>query len=328
LSEYLPSYIALYESGELARRAERLESRLAACDICPRQCAADRLNDKTGSCHSGYLPVVASYCDHHGEEPVLSGTRGSGTIFFGNCNLRCVYCQNYQISQDWRHQNKNRIGFDRLAEIMIHLQDDLKCHNINLVSPSHFVPQIVKALNIAIPAGLKIPLVYNTNSYDSLDTLRELDDIIDIYLPDLKYASDKLARKYSRARHYVENARSTIKEMYRQVGNLQTDENDIALRGLIIRHLILPDDIAGSGKSLEWLADEVSINVAVSLMSQYSPQNKASKIKALSRPISPDEYNNVLEIYERLGFENGWVQQLESAHNYLPDFFNSSHPFE
>lgn len=328
MSESIPSYIALYKSGELAKRAARLEARLEACDICPRQCFENRLNDRTGSCHSGYLPVVSSYCDHYGEEPVLSGTRGSGTIFFGNCNLRCVYCQNYQISQDWKNQNKNRIGFNRLAEIMLYLQDDLKCHNINLVSPSHFVPQIVKALAIAVPAGLKIPLVYNTNSYDSLDTLKELDGIIDIYLPDLKYSSDKLARKYSHARHYVESSRAAITEMYRQVGDLETDENNIAVKGMIIRHLILPEDIAGSKESLEWLADKVSINVAISLMSQYSPQNKAHKIKALARPISQDEYNDVLSIHERLGFENGWVQQLDSSNNYLPDFFNSAHPFD
>jgi putative pyruvate formate lyase activating enzyme len=321
------SYLSLYESGELQVRAERLEARLASCDICPRNCAADRLNNKTGFCHSGYLPVISSYCDHHGEEPALSGTNGSGAIFFGNCNLRCVYCQNFQISQDWHTQNKNQVEFDRLAEIMLYLQDDLKCHNINLVSPSHFVPQIVKALLIAVPAGLKIPLVYNTNSYDSLETLKELDGIIDIYLPDLKYADNKPARKYSRARHYVENARAAIQEMYRQVGDVETDDYGVALMGVIVRHLILPEDIAGSRESLEWLAKEVSTGITISLMSQYSPQNKAGGIKPLARTISGKEYDAVLEVFERLEFENGWVQQLESAHNYLPDFINKDHPF-
>jgi putative pyruvate formate lyase activating enzyme len=288
----------------------------------------NRLKDDTGFCHSGYLPVVSSYCDHHGEEPVLSGSRGSGTIFFGNCNLRCIFCQNYQISQDWRHQKNNRVEFNRLADIMLYLQDDLKCHNINLVSPSHFVPQIMKSLLSAIPRGLTIPLVYNTNSYDSIDTLKELDGIVDIYLPDLKYASDKWARKYSHARHYVENARAAIIEMYRQVGDLSVDENGVAVKGVIVRHLILPENIAGSEESLNWLANGVSTTVTLSLMSQYSPQNRAFEIKPLSRTISSDEYNRVLNIYHELGFENGWIQGMESVRNYLPDFINRQHPFE
>jgi putative pyruvate formate lyase activating enzyme len=322
------SYISLYESGELEKRAGRLESRLAACDICPRKCSVNRLQDETGFCHSGYLPVVSSYCAHNGEEPALSGSRGSGTIFFGNCNLRCVFCQNYQISQDWRNQSRYRTEFAGLAGIMLHLQNDLKCHNINLVSPSHFVPQILKALLIAIPQGLRIPLVYNTNSYDSADTLRELDGVIDIYLPDLKYASNKWARKYSHVVHYVPYSRAAIKEMYRQAGDLLVNENGVAVKGVIVRHLILPEDIAGSTKSLAWLAKEISTSITISLMSQYSPQNRAREFSPLSRTISRDEYDCVLEAFHRLGFENGWIQGMESTSNYLPDFNRENHPFE
>jgi putative pyruvate formate lyase activating enzyme len=252
---------------------------------------------------------------------------GSGTIFFGNCNMRCVFCQNHQISQDWKTQNNNKLEFEKLAGIMLYLQNELKCHNINLVSPTHFVPQIVKALLIAVPAGLKIPLVYNTNGFDSLETLKELDGIIDIYLPDLKYSSKKCARKYSHASHYVENARPAIKEMYRQVGDLVTDDRGIAVKGVIVRHLILPEDIAGSRESLQWLAAEVSTSVTISLMSQYSPQHEARYINTLARTITKKEYDDVMEIFDKLGFENGWVQQLESADNYLPDFINREHPF-
>ena len=196
MSKFPPSYIRLSQSGELEKRARRLYARLSSCDICPRECGADRLHGETGKCRSGELPIIASYCAHRGEEPVLSGSRGSGTIFFGNCNLRCVFCQNYQISQDPERQKGNRVSVERLAEMMLELQAQ-GCHNINLVSPTHFVPQIIQALAIAARQGLTLPLVYNTNAYDSMETLRELDGIVDIYLPDLKYSSDENARKYS-----------------------------------------------------------------------------------------------------------------------------------
>jgi putative pyruvate formate lyase activating enzyme len=182
-----PSYISLYESGELEKRSKRLNERLASCDICPRECHINRLEGETGFCHSGALPIVSSYCDHHGEEPALSGDKGSGTIFFANCNLRCLFCQNHQISQEWQKQKSNEITCNQLAQHMLYLQNELGCHNINLVSPSHFVPQIIEALLSAIPQGLHIPLVYNTNGYDSLETIKELDGVIDIYLPDFKY---------------------------------------------------------------------------------------------------------------------------------------------
>lgn len=322
-----PNYISLYNSGELKLRAERLWQRLESCDICPRECGVDRLKGETGFCHSGYNPIIASVCDHRGEEPALSGRRGSGTIFFGNCNLRCCYCQNHQISQNHQAQQANETDCSTLARHMLHLQDDLGCHNINFVSPSHFVPQIVKALMEAIPMGLKIPLVYNTNGYDSLKTLKELDGVIDIYLPDLKYASGACAYKYSRARKYVLHSRNAIKEMYCQVGELVVDDDGIARRGLIVRHLILPNGIAGSQESLYWLAKEVSPKVTVSLMSQYHPMHKAHKYELLSRPVSTSEYEEALAAMEEAGLEEGWTQGMESHRNYLPDFERDDHPF-
>jgi putative pyruvate formate lyase activating enzyme len=327
MSSYEPEYLALYRSGELELRVEQLEARLAACDICPRECGKDRLKGKVGHCHSGYLPVVASYGAHHGEEPVLSGTRGSGTIFFGNCNMRCVYCQNYQISQEPELQRRNEVTAHVLAERMLYLQDQLHCHNINLVTPSHFVPQITRAVLEAVPQGLRLPLVYNTSSYDSLKTLRELEGIINIYLADIRYASNELARKYSRSRHYVDNARAAIIEMQRQVGDLVVDGNGIAQKGLIVRHLILPNRIAGSEESLRWLVKEVSPRVAVSIMSQYYPAHRASKYKELDRKITPGEYRKVVALAESLGIENGWIQGMDAPESYLPDFA-AEEPFQ
>lgn len=321
-----PGYIALYKSGELARRVERLEARLDECDICPRECGAKRLKGKVGSCNSALLPIVSSVCAHHGEEPALSGSRGSGTIFFGNCNLRCVYCQNYQISQDPKAQRLNEVSTKVLAERMLYLQDELHCHNINLVTPSHFVPQIERALLEAVPMGLRLPIVYNTSSYDSVSTLKELDGIVSIYLADLRYASNEMARKYSRVRHYVESSREAIKEMQRQVGDLETDDEGIAQKGLIIRHLILPNDIASSKESLEWLVKEVSPTVTVGIMSQYYPAHRARRYPELNRKILPEEYQEVVEMVEKLGIENGWMQGMASAESYHPDF-SADQPF-
>jgi putative pyruvate formate lyase activating enzyme len=320
-------YIELYNSGELTRRISALQKRLVECDICPRECGARRFDGKTGSCNAGLLPIVASFCAHHGEEPVLSGTRGSGTIFLGNCNMRCVYCQNFQISQSPKDQRRNEVTARILAERIICLQDDLGCHNINFVTPSHFVPQIVSAVAEAVTMGLHVPLVYNTSSYDSLQTLREIDGIFDIYLADLRYSSDRNARRYSRVRHYVERAREAIREMNRQVGNLQVDENGIARKGLIIRHLVFPNDIAGSEESLRWLVEEISPEVTVSIMSQYHPSHRASKYPPLNRRITPDEYEGVVRLLDELGMVNGWVQGMESHQYYLPDFQRDDNPF-
>ena len=324
-----PGYLALYRSGELEKRARALEARLAECDICPRECGANRLKGKYGFCTSGALPIVSSFCAHRGEEPAISSTRGSGTIFFANCNMRCVYCQNYQISQDPKAQRGNKIETRVLAERMIYLQNELGCHNINLVTPSHFVPQIVRAVMEAVPVGLHLPLVYNTSSYDSLKTLRELDGIISIYLADLRYASNEYGQKYSHARGYVEASRTAIKEMYRQVGKLEVDNEGIAQKGLIIRHLIFPNGVAGSEDSLGWLAREVSPEVSVSIMSQYYPAHKAARHRypELARKITPEEYAAVTALVEKLGIENGWVQGMESTENYRPDF-SAEEPFD
>jgi len=323
-----PCYISLYRSGELERRIRKLEAQMASCTVCPRECRVNRLEGELGFCHSGYLPIVSSVCAHHGEEPALSGKNGSGTIFFGNCHMRCVYCQNYQISQDWRKQESKQTDCHALAESMLHLQNGLGCHNINLVSPSHFVPQIVRAVQEAIPMGLRIPLVYNTGGYDSLETIRLLEGIIDIYLPDLRYASDEYAEKFSSAPDYVKNARQAIKEMYRQVGDLVLDESDVAQRGVIVRHLVLPNDIAGSRESLTWLAREVSTTVTVSIMSQYLPMYRAVTFPELARKITCAEYQTVLELVDELGLENGWMQEMESPENYVPDFEREGHPFQ
>ena len=322
-----PGYIALYQSGELERRACELEARLLSCDICPRKCKVNRLEGELGFCHSAYLPIVSAVCAHHGEEPALSGSRGSGTVFFGNCNMQCVYCQNFQISQKWREQKSNEIDFHTLAKKMLYLQNELGCHNINFVSPSHFVPQLVRSVLEAVPMGLRIPLVYNSNGYDSIASLRELDGIVSIYLPDLRYSSDRWARKFSNTRHYVALSRKAIKEMYRQVGNLVVDTSGVAQQGLIVRHLILPNRLAGSEDSLKWLAEEISPGVTVSIMSQYSPQYKAQGVRLLSRTISIAEYEQVCRLLTDTGLESGWIQEMGASGNYLPDFEQEGHPF-
>ena len=323
-----PRYLELYRSGELARRVEALEARLTRCNICPRQCFVNRVEGKRGVCRTGVLPIVSTICAHRGEEPALSGTRGSGTIFFGNCNMSCVYCQNYQISQDPEGQRTNEISCTELAKHMVHLQEHLHCHNVNLVSPSHLVPQIARAVLEAIPMGLRVPLVYNTGGYDFLETVKQLDGIIDIYLPDLRYASDRWAMRYSHAPMYVRSARAAITEMYRQVGDLKLDDDGVAVKGVIVRHLILPGKLAGSEDSLAWLAAEVSPTITVSIMSQYFPTHKAKEVPELSKTITAEEYSSVVKTLERLGMENGWLQQMGADSNYRPDFDRDQHPFE
>jgi putative pyruvate formate lyase activating enzyme len=324
-----PLYLELYCSGELERRVEALEARLASCDICPRECHVNRLKNERGFCHSGYLPIVSAICDHHGEEPAISGNKGTGAIFFSNCNMKCVYCQNYRISQSPQHEVSKETDFRNLARQMIYLQDNLGCHNISFVSPSHFVPQLVRAVWEAVPLGLRVPIVYNTNAYDSLESLRMLDGIVDIYLPDLRYASDIWAAEFSHTADYVTRARQAILEMYRQVGDeLVLDDSGLAQRGLIVRHLILPNGLAGSRDSLTWLVHEISPRVTVSIMSQYRPTYLAQGISELQRKISPSEYSSVLEIVDELGFENGWIQEMDASESYLPHFESEGHPFE
>jgi len=335
----LPSYAALHASGELARRAGELESRLASCDICPWECRIDRLAGQRKVCVAARLPIVSSWAPHFGEEPALSGSqlpkgeaRGTGNIFFGHCNLRCVYCQNYEISQEFRHSEAGaEVTHERLASIMLELQER-GCHNLGLVSPTHFVPQILAALEIAAGGGLRLPLVYNTNSYDSVDVLRKLDGIIDIYLPDLKYSDDEAAREYSKVPNYVAHSRAAVTEMFRQLGDtLLMDERGLVRRGLVIRLLVLPNDLAGLRDTLEWIRSELSPRVTLSVMSQYFPVHKAGgeSYPLLARRVGEREFARVLTWLEELGFENGWVQPIEAgaSNYYRPDFRDARAPF-
>lgn len=325
---YVPSYVYLYETGELAKRVELLDSMLESCSICPLVCRVNRKAGEMARCYSRYLPIVSSYTPHFGEEPPLSGTKGAGNIFFGNCNLRCVYCQNYQISQNYKEEIKNEITFDRLADIMLELQNR-GCHNVGLVSPTHFVPQIVRAIYIAVGRGLNLPIVYNTNAYDSVEVLKLLDGVVDIYLPDLKYSDEVFGYRYSKIKSYPQFAKASLKEMHRQVGSkLVFGDDGLLKRGLIIRHLVLPNDIAGSEETLKWIADELGNDVTLSIMSQYYPTNKAGAITLLSRQIRESEYEKVLNLVEKFGFENGWIQDYESHGHYRPDFSDRVEPFK
>src|SRR4030095_7206641 len=244
-----PSYIELLKTCEFESRVGRLMEMLRVCRICPRDCDVDRLNDVAAACYSGLLPIVSTYTAHFGEEPALVGTRGAGNVFLGLCNLRCVYCQNYQISQTFKEQRRNEVSFERLAEIFLELQEQ-GCHNINWVSPTHFAPQLAKSLRIAAQRGLRLPIVYNTNAYDSVEVLKLLDGIVAVYLPDLKYSDDEAGREYSKVTAYVRHSRAAIQEMYRQRGaRLEYDEHGLLQRGLIIRVRVLPNDIAGTLES-------------------------------------------------------------------------------
>lgn len=312
--------MSLHASGELAERARILSSHYRCCSLCPRNCQADRTAGHTGGCFSSDQVAVASYVPHHGEEPPISGERGSGTIFFANCNLRCVFCQNWQISQMRESAQAHCISVERLAEIMLSLQAQ-GCHNINLVSPTHFVPSIVAALQIAVSQGLTIPLVYNSNGYDSVDVLRLLDGVIDIYLPDIKYADSHAALRLSKINEYPRHNRAALREMHRQVGELQVDENGVAVSGLLVRHLVLPEDLSGSYESLAWISSHLSPQTYLSVMAQYYPTNRADEYPPMHRRLYFDEYEKVTEFLESLGMTNGWVQSHHDApETYLPDF--------
>lgn len=330
--EFAPRYLRLLKRKELRTRVEALEKLLESCTICPKDCGNNRLEDEIAACYSGRLPIVSSYTPHFGEEPALSGTRGAGNIFFGNCNLRCVYCQNFQISQTWKTQKTNEITFERLAEMMLELQEK-GCHNIGFVSPTHFVPQMARGILLAAEQGLKIPIVYNTNAYDSVEVLKLLDGIVDIYLPDLKYAEDSAGFEYSKVREYARYSRLAIKEMFRQMGDeLVYDSNGLLKRGLVIRILVLPNDLAGVEESLRWIKNELSSKVAISLMAQYYATNKAAtddRYILLSRRISEREWFSALELIDELGFEEGFVQEYERASRYYrPDFADKEKPFK
>jgi putative pyruvate formate lyase activating enzyme len=301
---YRPKYLTLSHSGKLADRANRLIERLKCCDICPQNCRVNRLKNELGFCRTGLLPTISSYNLHFGEEPPISGQRGSGTIFFSNCNLSCVFCQNCAISQDGEG---TQVSISQLADMMISLQES-GAHNLNFVSPSHVIAQIVEALVIAVEQGLNIPLVYNSGGYDSLSTLQILEDIIDIYLPDAKYGSDETALKYSHAKNYVAINQTALLEMHRQVGVLKLDNKKVAERGLLIRHLVLPNGLADSEKVFKFIAKKVSKETYISLMSQYFPANEAHRFEGLSRRISPEEYTAAETAMLNAGLVNGWRQ--------------------
>jgi putative pyruvate formate lyase activating enzyme len=280
---------------ELEVRIEAAYSNLEACKVCPRECGVDRLKDeKLGFCRSGLNPVIASVSPHHGEEPPI-------------CNMRCEYCQNYPISQ-MGHGTERTPG--ELACQMLSLQEQ-GCHNLNLVTPTHYVPQILKALGIARERGFSLPIVYNTSGYDSLEMLLLLDGVIDIYMPDMRYSDNAAAMRYSVAPYYVQVNRAAIKEMYRQVGNLVMDENGIAQRGLLVRHLVLPNGVAGTEGVIKFLAREISKDVYVSLMSQYFPAYRSAESKQVSRRISEEEYDEAYAMKIKYGLKKGWVQNFE-----------------
>ncbi len=304
-ARFEPAYLQLYETGELARRVDRALAALADCALCPRACHVNRLADKRSVCKTGRHARVSSYFAHHGEEECLRGSRGSGTIFFAWCNLRCVFCQNYDIS--WQGQGREARS-EALAEMMLLLQEQ-GCHNINFVTPEHVVPQILEALLLAVERGLHLPLVYNTSAYDSLESIRLMDGIVDIYMPDFKFWEPEMARRYSRAPDYPEAARRAIRLMHAQVGDLVLDEQGVARRGVLLRHLVMPGSVAGTRETLAWVARELGPKTYVNLMAQYFPAGKVSRqeFREIARPITEEEFREALTAAFQSGLENVWV---------------------
>jgi len=284
--EAWPAYLALHRSGELEARAREALCRLGECSLCPRKCKVDRLAGELGRCRTGRLARVASAGPHFGEETPLVGRRGSGTIFFAGCNLACVFCQNFEVSQSDQGREMEPAG---LAQIMLDLQD-VGCENINLVSPSHVVSQILEALVIAARRGLRLPLVYNTGGYDAVDSLRLLDGVVDIYMPDMKYADDRVGLRLSRVPDYATRNREALLEMHRQVGDLTLDGRDVARRGLLVRHLALPAGLAGTGVVVKFLAQHLSLDTYLNVMAQYRPMHEAWKYPEIDRPLQPAEH--------------------------------------
>ena len=298
MTAYDPPYLELHRSGELERRARAaLELLGAPCRVCPRECKVDRLGDQRGLCKIGRHAVVASYFPHFGEENCLRGWRGSGTIFFGGCNLRCVFCQNYEVS--WEVQGRESDAA-RLAAMMLELQE-IGCHNINWVTPEHVVPQILEALPRAVNGGLRLPIVYNTSAYDSLDSLRLMDGVVDVYMPDLKLSSSELTRRYLSKREYFDVARRNAKEMLRQVGGLVLDDEGLARRGLIVRHLVMPGMLDETEAVLRFVAEELGPDTYVNLMGQYRPAGRSERYDEIHRRPYPEELARAFEIADSIG---------------------------
>jgi putative pyruvate formate lyase activating enzyme len=284
-----------------------LHALLSPCRLCPRKCGAERLKGKTGDCGAGSEVKISSFHQHFGEEPPLVGRYGSGTIFFAHCNLHCVYCQNWEISQAGMGRPTS---INELADMMLNLQE-MSCHNINLVTPTPWVPQIVKALAVAQNNGLQIPIVYNSGGYESVETLKLLDNIVDIYMPDIKYSDNDHAVKYSAGPGYWEVVKAALTEMFRQVGDLVITKG-IARQGLLIRHLVLPNGIAGSSKCFEFISQEISRNTVVNVMAQYYPTYQADRFSAINRRITPSEYRAALVDLARYGLDKGFRQTIDT----------------
>lgn len=283
----IPSYLSLFESGELEKREKLAWEMMKKCSLCPHNCKADRTTDsKTGFCRTGKYAVIDSFGPHHGEETVLSGTNGSGTIFISHCNMSCIFCQNWEISTKGIGVEA---GSDEIASAMLSLQS-AGCHNINLVSPTHIVPHFLSALLIAIDKGLKLPLVYNTGGYDSVTALKLLDGIIDIYMPDMKYGNSETALRYSNVEKYVEVNQAAVKEMHRQTGDLETDEKGVAVKGLLVRHLVMPGMEDETEKILQFISEKISKNTYINLLSQYRPCFEAMGHPAINRSLTAGEF--------------------------------------
>jgi len=302
-----------------------LTDQLTSCTCCPRNCRVNRVEKKVAACRVGAEIQISHVGLHFGEEPPISGTKGSGTIFFAGCNLRCVFCQNYQISQEFQRFQTRTLTVDELASEMLRLQD-AGAHNINFVSPSHMIFQMADTIVVAKEKGLMIPVVYNTNGYDSVDALRQIRGLVDIYLPDIKYMDASLGKRYSGVRDYAEVIPGVLAEMLNQVGHLKLDDDGIAVRGILVRHLVLPGQLENSRTCLRFLAD-LSPELFVSIMSQYSPQHKADRYPEINRTLTEDEYDQILEVAVDLGLENAFIQELESPDHCLPDFGQDS-PFK
>lgn len=285
-------------------RTRKFQKRLSSCDLCPRQCHVNRNDGEKGLCRAGLLPKVASWNAHHGEEPPISGFRGSGTIFFSNCTMQCVYCQNYSISQ---FGEGKEVTFKQLGEYYLQLQK-MGCHNVNFVTPTHYLPQIIEALDYAAKRGFHLPLVYNTSGYERKEVIADLEGIIDIYLSDIRYSSSDYAEKYSSAGDYVSYNRESLKEMYRQVGVLQCDSTGIAFRGVAIRHLVLPEHISESRKAMNFIARELSKEVYISFMKQYFPAYRAKEYPPLNRKITSREFRDAAKWLDVYNLSRGWLQ--------------------
>jgi len=299
---FIPSYVGLYGKGELDRRIQLLKEFLQECRVCPRECRVDRLNGEIGICQAGSEPMISSAFPHFGEEPPLVGYHGSGTIFLTHCSLRCVFCQNYDISHLGNGERITSVG---MAQAMVRLQE-IGCHNINFVTPTHYTPQIVASLPEAIERGLRLPIVYNCSGYESIEVIRLLEGVVDIYMPDVKFMDEKHSKQFSNAPDYPEVIRKVLKEMYRQVGDLIIDSRGIAERGLLVRHLVMPNGVASSEAVLRFIAEEISVHSYVNIMDQYRPEYRAHEYPEINRRATHKEYAEAVQWAKSYGLHRGF----------------------